>query len=162
MKSKKNMGGLVSFCKPADDAHEKKTSKLWDKYEKNRLIYVYQSDSGIRLVGIKTVGLWVYCYVESCIVDDLEKDFLPRAHANNFIYEPFVIIQPTVSDPSVYKFIDVDVWYSQITWIPFIPKQARESANANVQQKAEKIKAEILQVFQKIPVFRSLNNAKVF
>jgi len=156
------MGGLVSFCKPADNASEKKTSKLWDKYEKNRLIYIYQSDSGIRLVGIKTVGLWIYCYVESCIVNDLQKDFLPKAHKNNFIYEPFVIIQPTVSDPSVYKFIDVDVWYSQIAWIPFVPKTTRENANEHVQEKASKMKAEILQVFRDAPVFRSVNNVKVF
>ena len=136
-------------------------SSVWDVYEKNREIYIYESDNGIRLVGIKSVGQQIYCYVESCVLDDLQREFLPRDHKNRFLYEPFVIIQPTVSNPTVYKYVDSTVLYSQFVWLPFIPQSTRENANRCMEYKANKIKSELLKVFEKAPVFRRVSTAKV-
>jgi len=147
----------LSFCKP------EKTLTDHDKFERNRQLYIYTTDDNkIRLVGMHTVGKEIYCFVESCIHNDLEKQFLPRYYQGSAIFEPFVIIQPTVSDPNIYKFVDIRISYIHIPWIPFAIKAQREAANQHVHQKAEQVKAELQEIFREPPLFRSINNVKVY
>lgn len=153
---KSNLMGL-SFCKP------EKTLTDYGKYKQNRELYVYTTDDNkIRLVGMKTVGNQIHCLVESCVHDDLEKDFLPRYNQGSAIFEPTVIIQPTVSDPSKYKVVDIRVGYIHIPWIPFAIKAQREAANQHIYEKAGQVKAELQEIFKEPLVFRSVNNVKVY
>jgi len=142
----------TSFCKSPPVLTD------YGRYQRHRKLFVYTSENGMRLIGMKTVGLEIYCYLESCVHNDLQKQYLPRYYRESAVYEPFIVIQASSSNPSIYKFVDIRVTHTQLFWVPFVAKSIREVANKNSEQEAQQIKMELTEIFSNPPIFTSVNN----
>jgi hypothetical protein len=81
------------------------------------------------------------------IWQDHKQTFEPIFHQGDAIFVPLLCFQQCVSDRKKYTLTSIEVFFTQLQWYPFMPKELRLQANKNVQDRAAETKKRLSEIF---------------
>jgi hypothetical protein len=81
------------------------------------------------------------------IWQDHKQTFAPTFHQGDAIFVPLLCFQQCVSNRKKYTLTSIEVFFTQLQWYPFMPKELRLQANKNEQDRAAETKKRLSEIF---------------